>query len=343
MEPIPIEARTPNLTYMPSIERAPQEVSHFLIRSSFGMSVAGLLFLTPPIINGFLEGRILTSAGGAWIVLLLTFNAWTCRRGVYNSWLVFLGILPAILFFLVLNILERKIIGVLWVYPAVLSLYCILPELRAWLANFVLLLVVLPVAWTILDIELFLRVVITLLTVSSFSAIFVNSSGYNQKKLNSLAETDPLTGLQNRMFLSKALDSVISRSVRANIPMSLIYIDIDHFKLVNDTFGHSAGDQVLIGFGELLQQRFRTVDGLFRIGGEEFLVLLFDTDLETAAVLAEELRVTTEQYQFIPKHNITVSIGVTQLLKDDDGQSWMRRADVNLYQAKESRNKVMAS
>jgi diguanylate cyclase (GGDEF)-like protein len=125
--------------------------------------------------------------------------------------------------------------------------------------------------------------------------------------------------------------------------MSLVTIDIDHFKEVNDTRGHDAGDRVLAGIGALLRQRMRRTDKAFRTGGEEFLALLYGTDLANARRVAEELREAIAALGLLPDRHVTVSLGVAALRPGEDAAAWTKRADVNLYRAKaEGRNRVAA-
>jgi len=123
---------------------------------------------------------------------------------------------------------------------------------------------------------------------------------------------------------------------------TLLAIDIDDFKAVNDQLGHAVGDQVLSALGELLRGRFRQVDQIFRLGGEEFLVLLNDTGRAEAARTAEDLRALVEDQHMLDARPLTVSIGVAPLVEDESVQTWMHRADANLYRAKElGRNQVV--
>ena len=125
--------------------------------------------------------------------------------------------------------------------------------------------------------------------------------------------------------------------------MTIIALDLDRFKLINDTQGHDTGDMVLRGIGEFLNNRFRRIDKVFRLGGEEFLALLHGTDLDNGFNIAEELRSKVESLAIIPGQKITVSMGIAAYQAGEDWNEWMKRADENLYRAKlEGRNRVMA-
>lgn len=163
--------------------------------------------------------------------------------------------------------------------------------------------------------------------------------------------TDPLTGLGNRRFLETQAEREIARSRRSGLPLSLIAIDLDFFKRVNDTYGHDVGDQVLQAFADTAKNQLRDGDVLCRIGGEEFTVLLPETSAEEAQVIAERLRKTIETTPVdIGSDAIegwllsySASLGVTRVDSDELSlKPAIKRADARLYQAKESgRNRVM--
>lgn len=163
------------------------------------------------------------------------------------------------------------------------------------------------------------------------------------RKLIHLAETDQLTGLYNRLKIDQTLNTEIHRAQRAAQSMSVIMLDIDFFKRINDLYGHQAGDQLLVGLAELLRQRTREIDLVGRWGGEEFIVICPYTNLEGALSLAENLRVTVEQQQFVQDQHITISVGVSTYQEGDTGKDLVARADAALYAAKNAgRNRVRA-
>ncbi len=156
---------------------------------------------------------------------------------------------------------------------------------------------------------------------------------------------DPLTGLYNRRYLNETIEREFEKSRSANQPISIILFDFDHFKSVNDTYGHLTGDACLKSIANLLQQFARKADIVCRYGGEEFLVLLPDASLEFAAQRAEELRKVFESNPFVfgdkQFHN-TVSMGVAALRKEENPAEVIHRADQALYAAKmNGRNRVV--
>lgn len=164
-------------------------------------------------------------------------------------------------------------------------------------------------------------------------------------KLMQMAKTDGLTGIYNRRYLDSRLTEEIERSRRHGNPLSVMMLDIDHFKVINDTHGHLCGDYVLRKISERLQTIVRTSDILGRYGGEEFCCVLPESSFEQAVVLAERCcrQVSDSELSCTTDHQtrVTVSIGVTALYRDDSLDSLIKRADDALYQAKRNgRNRV---
>jgi diguanylate cyclase (GGDEF)-like protein len=126
--------------------------------------------------------------------------------------------------------------------------------------------------------------------------------------------------------------------------LSMIMFDIDHFKKVNDTYGHTVGDYVLQTLTEIVKESLRETDYLVRWGGEEFIIIAPETDIEKAEVLAERIRKGTEKYIFDQAGAITISLGVAQLKKDDTEDTFIKRVDDAMYLAKQNgRNRVEVS
>jgi diguanylate cyclase (GGDEF)-like protein len=165
-----------------------------------------------------------------------------------------------------------------------------------------------------------------------------------QAELYRLANTDPLTGLWNRMKFEEVAGQELMRSQRYEYPLSLLFIDIDHFKPINDERGHAVGDQVLRSLAGLLLETLRQSDSVCRWGGEEFLILAPYTDLEQAIILGEKLRSRVASKLSAEGLAVTVSLGVAERLADDDLPGLVRRADDALYEAKAAgRNRVAAA
>ena len=159
---------------------------------------------------------------------------------------------------------------------------------------------------------------------------------------------DPLTGTGNRIAMDQTLVREIDVARRHSRPLSLLMLDIDHFKQVNDTYGHSTGDDVLKAIANAIKGELRNIDRVFRYGGEEFLIVLANTDRDAAALVGERLRLATEALVYqLPERSLelTISLGCATLRPAESADSLLRRADSALYIAKrEGRNRLaMAS
>ncbi|MCC6347203.1 MAG: PAS domain S-box protein, partial [Nitrospirales bacterium] len=155
-----------------------------------------------------------------------------------------------------------------------------------------------------------------------------------EEKLRELAERDPLTDIYNRRKFFDLLRGGVEQARRYGRPLSLLLFDIDHFKQVNDTYGHDRGDVVLKTLARVVEKSIRKADIFARYGGEEFTLFAPETALQGALDLAEKIRQTIESHSFSQAGGITVSIGVTELEEGDSMDSLVRRADSALYLAK---------
>jgi diguanylate cyclase (GGDEF)-like protein/PAS domain S-box-containing protein len=165
----------------------------------------------------------------------------------------------------------------------------------------------------------------------------ITSQKLREQELHRLATSDALTGLANRRYFMERLEQERARAVRFNTRCGLMMIDLDHFKQVNDQFGHATGDRVLKAFADTAATQLRQIDIIGRIGGEEFAVLLPGTDMEGAKILAERLRLAIAAISFADIHSlhVTTSIGVTVITKaDHEVDAPLGRADKAVYTAK---------
>ena len=162
------------------------------------------------------------------------------------------------------------------------------------------------------------------------------------KKLELLSTTDQLTKLLNRHKMNSELKKEWERAVRYENKFSLIMFDIDWFKKINDTYGHQAGDSVLYEMAQLMKKTLRSTDIISRWGGEEFLVLCPEIDLNGAKVLANKLCSTIENYRFTINTTVTISAGVYEFNEQKSIENMIKNADEKLYEAKrQGRNTVV--
>lgn len=179
-------------------------------------------------------------------------------------------------------------------------------------------------------------------TISLFLETTIDIKRIYQLELENI--TDPLMGIYNRRHLTRILQEEFSKAERYKLPFSILMLDIDYFKKINDTYGHDVGDMVLINLGTLIQELIRETDYVARYGGEEIMVICPLTDAEHAVELAERLRqkieacmiVPNDANKGIPEVRITVSIGVAEYNSDISSVAHLvKRADIALYRAKE--------
>lgn len=164
---------------------------------------------------------------------------------------------------------------------------------------------------------------------------------HSHKKLDRIEELlmiDELTQLFNRRFLDQELNNEIERAIRYNDSFSVMMLDLDNFKEINDRFGHQTGDQMLKKFASLIRSNFRKTDLLCRFGGDEFVIILPKADAQTAVTLAKKLRRKLNAHptdmKSLPKVSITASIGISEYKKGDDSAALLKRVDSALYAAK---------
>lgn len=153
--------------------------------------------------------------------------------------------------------------------------------------------------------------------------------------LEELAITDPMTGLHNRRHFQAVLRSEIERYNRSQTPFSLIMMDVDYFKTINDLQGHEIGDEVLRALADLLREQVRKADTLARWGGEEFMLLAYGADTEGARHVAEKMRAACAGHDFGVEQEVTMSFGICEYEPSLDCSSLLKQADMALYLAKE--------
>ena len=173
------------------------------------------------------------------------------------------------------------------------------------------------------------------------SAWLVFAMNEQSRRLKDLAITDSLTGAFNRRYLELQAARCLQDWERHQRSVSLLLLDIDNFKKINDEFGHSVGDAALKSLVNLVKERIRGVDTLCRYGGEEFVLLLSETTAAQAKIVANQLRRAVEQAEVLPWGSMTISIGVCDVRQVPDLETWFSGADAALYAAKDlGRNRV---
>jgi len=227
-----------------------------------------------------------------------------------------------------------------WSYPGLVAIFfAVRPNLAATLCIFCLTFLGFYV-YPEMDTFSFTTYIVSLFFTCLFVYVFASLTTSQRSELIKLSRRDALTGLRNRRAFDYKLDEFIG-VVRREYTACLILLDIDHFKMVNDQFGHQVGDQLLKDLGVIISKRIRKSDRLYRIGGEEFAIILTRSTIENAIMVAENVRELIEQTQLVEESRVTISLGVACYLENESKLSWFERCDDALYLAKGAgRNQV---
>ena len=175
-----------------------------------------------------------------------------------------------------------------------------------------------------------------IVVVSACAYVFAHRNHSQRRRLEQLATIDPLTGVKNRRSMDEELDVAAANAERSGLPYALVLLDIDHFKKINDEYGHGVGDDVLTELVALLESNTRRSDQLFRYGGEEFVLLLPGVDGANLRAVMNNLQQVLRKYMKHPGGQVTASFGVALLGHGESVESWLARADNALYTAKET-------
>ncbi|OAN18777.1 hypothetical protein A3K86_03175 [Photobacterium jeanii] len=244
---------------------------------------------------------------------------------------------------MMLSIYELGMLVSYWLYPIVVTIVFIVPLRHALITNTLLIIGCGLTCFFHVDWPVALRFIAALIACSAISHFAVKAITLLQQELKYLSSRDALTGALNRNQLDAFLNRAITRTKR-DTPCCIALIDIDKFKQVNDLYGHDTGDEVIRQVVETLNLNTRKLDLLFRLGGDEFLLLLENTEINEANLVMEKLcqHIRANHY---PYHaNVTLSAGVAQAYQNDETAKWVKRADIALYHAKENgRDQVCCS
>ncbi len=298
-----------------------------------GLCVTGTLALLPVVFMHFMAERwMMGSVVGALIVtnVSIAIHVWHTHKLKYS------GVLFAVAY--MATILAEMYFGgasiVYWVYPAMAVAYFFLPIGWAIAINAAVMALMMPMLAPEMPFIDLYRIVASLAVLNIVACLFARRMIDHRELLTSLATRDSLTGVGNRRALKTRLREMVALHDRRGGSMSLAILDVDFFKNINDEMGHSRGDQVLIKLAEIIHERIRLTDGLYRFGGDEFVILLNETGLKDAMYTCEQLRELIERSAQDIGHHMTVSIGMAELAKGESADAWLHRADVALYQAK---------
>lgn len=235
-----------------------------------------------------------------------------------------------------------------WIYPLMVFIFFLVAPIKALLLLLLMVCAIVSLHFSehsaIFNTNFqLLAFITTTLVTSIFAYIFAYRSHLQRQELRRLATTDPLTGAATRHSLTDELTYAIQLFQQKGVVSGLMLLDLDHFKRINDNFGHHAGDQILSQLVPLLKQMIRQQDSVFRYGGEEFVLLIKEIQLADLHRLAEKIRHAIWHQLTLPDGSaLTTSIGIATVQHASDWESWLQNADVALYQAKHNgRNQVV--
>ena len=319
------------------------ELSEHRNRAFRTLATTAVVVILPLAVNDIVQGRVLSAVVNACVVLVLAINAFSMRHGGPPRLHPVVTVLP-LCFAVPLAVYVHGFTGVLWGYPVVVFLYSVPGRRFARIFNGIFMVVLIPVVYSTLGLGASMGVATTLMVVAVFGSIFTTFVERLNRELQQLVVTDPLTGAFNRRHLERLLRTTIDRRSRYGAVASLIAVDVDRFKQVNDELGHDVGDAALRDIVQAIRSRMRRVDDIFRTGGDEFMVLLPDTRLEDATEIAETLRLLVSKSEIVEGRKTTISCGVCDLTAVADQQLWLKACDEALYRAKQlGRNRVVVA
>jgi diguanylate cyclase (GGDEF)-like protein len=299
------------------------------------LGVSAVLGITPFAVMRFLQGNILAGLVDSSILLGISggvIYAW--RTGDTRRGGLFLAVIACGGAVAIGRVVGEP--GLFWLYPCLVTTFFLTsPRLATALnlASIVALIAQQSIFSSSVQMWTFAA---TATVVSACAYVFAYRNQNQRERLEHLATIDPLTGVRNRRSMDEELNVAAANAERNGLAYAAVMLDIDHFKKVNDTYGHRVGDQVLVSLAEVIQQNTRKTDQLFRYGGEEFVLLLPGIDGIGLRTVMANLQQTLRKYLVSPGGPVTVSFGVAQLQHGESVSDWLARADAALYEAKES-------
>ncbi|WP_068825421.1 GGDEF domain-containing protein [Pseudomonas sp. BMS12] len=302
------------------------------------MGVIGVLGITPYAVYRLLHGNYLVGIADSIIVLstiTAVIYAWrtgdTEKPGLYLAGVFSVGA--------TLIAINLGVNGLFWIYPLILFNFFMVSPGKAIVASLLVLAGLVGhsiwVPGSVFDSHYqMISFLVTNAMAGVLTFIFAYRTRIQREQLQVLAIHDPLTGARNRRAMNEELKIAVSSQRRHGRQYGVLAMDLDHFKKINDQYGHHAGDLVLVEFVELIKTCSRKEDRLFRFGGEEFLLLLPDTTPQGLKAAADNLLEQVRIQLRSPGGMVTVSIGGAMLRQDEPWSHWLQRADQCLYQAK---------
>lgn len=303
------------------------------------VGVCALIGITPFLIYRVSQGDWLIVAVDLALLLATLFSVWiSWRHG--SSRLA--GQLLATLYSIGCIIVAFKLqpYGLYWFFCLIMFNFFVLPPVQSSIATLTTL--TLLCGYGVIQPDTIFSSQQHLITfgatslISSFFAfVFAWRTDQQRIRLQELASMDPLTGVANRRSLDKEIALAVATHQRHGHAYGLLVMDLDNFKMINDSYGHAEGDRVLVGFADLIRKASRRTDRLFRLGGEEFVLLMMSTDHAGLVRTANNMLHVVSENVRSRDEPVTVSIGGAMLSKGDDADGWLHKADSCMYIAKQ--------
>lgn len=312
---------------------------HYRLKNDFRLSILTLLCacaifgITPFAVWRFIDGHVVAGVVDLAILASITIAvAYAWRTGdTESAGCVLAHISCGGAVAVAITVGEA---GLFWMYPALITSYFLT---HAWIALYCMalsLLVVTLHGGAFSSSEQMFSFVATAIVVTACAYVFARRNARQHDELEHLANFDPLTGVQNRRAMSRELNVALSDRSSHQVSYGLAVTDLDHFKKINDEFGHDVGDAILLKFARLLEMNTRGIDKVFRFGGEEFLILFPGTDATQLSKAVKKLQEAVGTSFKGPGGPVTASFGTACLRSTESQAEWFARADKALYRAK---------
>ncbi len=310
-------------------------------RIMYPLAAAGAVFFFPMAVVNFVNGNLILGALTLLVVAMLAINALAYYRKrsppIPDAWMVPPGVAGYLT-----ALLANGMYGAIWSFPIMLFLYFVMPRRLAVALSLLMWIASTAVVFVSVSPALAARLCLALLLTMVIINVTLNVIADLHRRTHAQAITDALTGAYNRRHMDACLREAMQRFQRNAAPATILLFDIDHFKDINDLHGHATGDAVLCQIVQLISGRARSLDRLFRMGGEEFLLLLPDTRLNDGLVVGEAVRRAVVSATWPEQTPVSVSVGVSEFAPGENCDDWLKRADMALYRAKQSgRNRVV--
>lgn len=314
------------------------------LRNNFQLSIItlmglfGVVGISPYAVYRLATGNYLVGIADTVIVLstiVAVLHAWrtgdTVKPGIFLAVVFSVGS--------TLIAINLGVNGLFWIYPLILFNFFMVSPGKALVATILVLISLVGYGQltpgTVFESDYqMVSFLVTGMMASTLSFVFAYRTNSQRDQLQQLAILDPLTGARNRRAMNEELKIAASLHRRHGDTYGVLIMDLDHFKRINDTYGHHAGDQVLVDFVELIKRSSRNENRLFRFGGEEFLLLLPNATRADLLNAADQLQLQVAQHLRGPGGPVTMSIGGAILRADEHWEEMLQRADQRLYQAK---------